>query len=54
MALLRVALRLPNSRPWNPDLKLRMARLGLPGALFSIHESAIGLVSFWVQTEQVA
>jgi hypothetical protein len=43
MALLLVALRLPNSRPWNPDLKLKMASSGLPGALFSMHESVMEL-----------
>lgn len=39
MALLRVALKLPSMRPWNPPLKLKMAKSGAPGALFSMQES---------------
>lgn len=35
MALLRVSDRLPNRRPWKPDLKLIATSSGLPGlALF--------------------
>jgi hypothetical protein len=40
MALLRVALRLPNSRPWKPDLKDRTDSWGLPGDWLSMHDSA--------------
>ena len=45
MALLLVALRAPNSRPWKAEVNDKMERSGDPGAWFFIQEASSSAVS---------